>query len=131
MSIIEAIFFTLEIIGRKPILPFPSKITFSNITSADIVNDKKSLIVDKQGTELIFLNENKEVNKIINLDGADEISRAHDIVRDDMYFYVLGDKFFRNSAHIDCEKVVRYTIDGKNPTVIYESKKDKKIMYEM
>lgn len=126
LSIIAAIFFTLEIIGRKPILPFPAKITFSNITSADIVNEKKSLITDKQGTELIFLNENKEVDKIINLDGADEISRAHDIVRDDMYFYVLGDKFFRNSAHIDCEKVVRYTLDGKNPIVIYESKKDKK-----
>lgn len=126
LSIIVAVFFTLEIIGKKFILPFPANLKFSNITAVDIIENEKSLIADNQGRDLVFLNKNNEVYKIINLGGADAFSRVSKIIRDDKYFYILGDKFFRNSAHIEYEKVVRYTLDGKNPIVIYESKKNNK-----
>ncbi|MDO4218551.1 MAG: MFS transporter [Synergistaceae bacterium] len=123
ISILFAVFFAIQILGKTIYLPFPRKLILNAPSVTVLDEDKPSAIVDCNGTRLIVTDKKWEVKNIIDLDGGDLLSCINGIKRDGTYFYLWGTKEKRNSVRIAFDRIVRYDINGKNPTLIYEIKR--------
>lgn len=96
-SIIIAIVFAIQLIGREFVMPFPAKLSIESPTGFCMDDEKPSAVIDSNNNKIIFLNKNKQVVSVENLTANSFISKAYSVARDDNYFYVLGEKFARNS----------------------------------
>ncbi len=123
ISIITAVFFAIQILGKTIYLPFPQKLILNSPSVTVLDEGKPSAIVDCNGRRLIVTDKNWEVKNIIDLGGGDLLSFINGIKRDGKYFYLWGTKEERNSVRIAFDRIVRYDIDGNNPTLIYEIKR--------
>lgn len=119
-----AVFFGIRQIGKELILPFPNEIKLQNSTDFYMDTAGPSAIIDSSNEKIVFLDENQKVVSVDNLKGNSSISKAYSITRDDNYFYVLGEKYARNTNLVTNRRVIRYDLTGNNTGVLFDVPKD-------
>ena len=118
-SIVVAVFFVLLILGRPFLFPVPPRVSFNSPTGVCFGSDT-SIAADQAGERLLLLDNEKKLQKIIQLGDAEEINRAQVLADDGEHFYIAGYKFIKDTDKVSSARIMRMDHDGRNPAVVLE-----------
>ena len=119
-SIIIAVIFSIQVLGKQIIITFHSYLPLENPSFSCLSDSMESVIIDRSRTRLVFLNRNGKVSNIVSLDNSTPLSVANGVETDGEYFYVFGSKYARNTNRIQADRIVRYSMTGRHNAVLYE-----------
>lgn len=119
-SIIIAVIFSIQVLGKQIIITFHSYLPLENPSFSCLSDSMESVIIDRSRTRLVFLSRNGRVSNIISLDNSTPLSVANGVETDGEYFYVFGSKYARNTNRIQADRIVRYSMNGQHNAVLYE-----------
>lgn len=124
VSIAVSVFFAVKQLGKEFVMPFPDELKIQNPTDFFMDEDGPSAIIDSDNTKIIFLDKNHKVVKVDYLTGNAFISKAYSVTRDNESFYVLGEKYARDTNLVINRRLIRYDLTGNNAEVIFDLPKD-------
>ncbi len=119
LCLIAAVF-ALQALGSPLLLPFGWGITL-DAPSAAYFSDDASLIIDRSGTRLLFLDQNEKVCGVQTFDGSSPLDFAAGVTRQGDSFYVWGYKLAKDSGYTKYDMILRYDASGKQLDAVYEA----------
>lgn len=115
-----ALIFTLQIIGKPLLLPFRRGVEL-DAPSAAYFGDSGSVIIDRIGSRLLFLDENERLQRVETLNSAAQLDYFSGVTYFDGSFYIWGHKMVKDSGYTKYDQILRYDTDGRFIETVYEA----------
>lgn len=112
--------FTLQTLGSPILLPFGWGITL-DAPSAAYFSEDASLIIDRSGSRLLFLDKNEQVCRVQTFDSSSPLDFASGVIFHDGSFYVWGYKLAKDSGYTKYDMILRYDASGAQFDAVYEA----------